>query len=320
MGVGTCFELAHERGVGQVGVRCWRGPVVDKMLTVEYHIPVPLTTEEYRIGMMYMIAKSSLQEAMAAQDAAVSKASRPIHIRRNEPYYANEHGLPNPGQYTEKKYNLRAHLPKFVAAMVPESASYVVEYAWNAFPVCRTTYEAPMFGEKFVLTIDSIYADDQTAASNKFGLSKKELSERQVCLLDMCSEEFVPFESNSSENPTLWKSTKASRGGIKKDFWKTAVSSRASFPLMYAYKLVRLEFRKLGLQTKVEQWGQRYGMRNNFIRYTRRIVCWADEWYGLSMEDVRQMEDQATALTGRTSTDTEDVELECDQPAVEVAV
>lgn len=62
---------------------------------------------------------------------------------------------------------------------------------------------------------------------------------------------------------------------------------------MVAVKAVALHFAKRGLQGRAEAWGHRYGLRNAFVRYNRRVVCWLDEWLGLSMADIRRLEGEA---------------------------
>jgi len=283
---------------------------------------MPLTVEEYRIGMMYMIAKSTMQDSGKKSQAGVE-------FVKNEPYTDNSEGLP-PGQFTEKIYFLSAYMPKFITMLLPSACSNVVELAWNAYPVCRTIYFSPYFGDKFTLQIDSVYADAQPpgesanhekngkikkpskavnggitndmdvdengAYYNVHKLSKDELKERQVVFLDMCSEEYLALPPE--EDPTIYYSERTQRGRWCVGFHKTHK------PLMYAYKLVKFEFRKMGM-SKVEHWVQNYGMRNSFLRYARRIVCWIDSWFGMSMEQIRDLEKQAAKIAHDRLDDTE---------------
>lgn len=224
---------------------------------------------------------------------------------KNEPFTDNPHGLP-PGQYTEKTYHLDAHLPSFLAALLPTGAGVLLETAWNSFPVCVTAYTSPYFGAKFSLVIRSVYADAPPAGVpvdgpatrvpshplyNVVGLDAAELAARTVVDVDISSTEHVSLVAG--EDPTSWKGGGGAAGcPVRGPFpaggsWRTGP---AGAPRMMAVKVVALHFAKRGLQGRAEAWGQRYGLRNSFVRYNRRVVCWMDEWLGLSMSDIRRLE------------------------------
>mmetsp|Transcript_5056 Transcript_5056/g.10705 ORF Transcript_5056/g.10705 Transcript_5056/m.10705 type:complete len:242 (+) Transcript_5056:203-928(+) len=207
------------------------------MLSIEYQIPMPVTVDEYRIGLLYMVAKSSMEDSGA-------KSGTGVEFVKNEPYVENDHNLP-PGQYTEKVYFIRSYLPKFLAALLPESAASIIEYSWNAFPRCKTEYYVPFFGNKLHLSVESVYLPDSTPRANALGLSKAELAQRTVSTLDIASAEFVALPTNACDDPTRFQSRETGRGRLSASKW-----FKDHKPLIYAYKLVRLEFKKLGLQTK----------------------------------------------------------------------
>jgi len=48
---------------------------------------------------------------------------------------------------------------------------------------------------------------------------------------------------------------------------------------------------------RVEKWCQQFAFRNSFVRFSRRIVCWMDEWLSLSITDIRNLEKEAAAVT-----------------------
>ncbi|CAG5867798.1 unnamed protein product [Menidia menidia] len=62
-------------------------------------------------------------------------------------------------------------------------------------------------------------------------------------------------------------------------------------PYMCAYKLVTVKFRWWGLQTKVENFIHRQEKRI-FTNFHRQLFCWIDKWVGLTMEDIRRMEEE----------------------------
>lgn len=90
-------------------------------------------------------------------------------------------------------------------------------------------------------------------------------------------------------------------------------------PYMCAYKLVTVKFRWWGLQTKVENFIHRVkpahlcrgftsGLfflshetvgslsaqqeKRIFTNFHRQLFCWIDKWVGLTMEDIRRMEEE----------------------------
>ncbi|KAG7231919.1 hypothetical protein INR49_010096 [Caranx melampygus] len=59
---------------------------------------------------------------------------------------------------------------------------------------------------------------------------------------------------------------------------------------MCAYKLCKVEFRYWGMQSKIERFIHDVGLRKVMVRAHRQAWCWQDEWYGLTIEDIRQLE------------------------------
>ncbi|KAG7233495.1 hypothetical protein INR49_006954 [Caranx melampygus] len=66
---------------------------------------------------------------------------------------------------------------------------------------------------------------------------------------------------------------------------------KSGCPYMCAYKLVTVKFRWWGLQTKVENFIHRQEKRI-FTNFHRQLFCWIDKWVGLTMEDIRRMEEE----------------------------
>lgn len=75
---------------------------------------------------------------------------------------------------------------------------------------------------------------------------------------------------------------------------------------MCAYKLVTFEFKWWGLQTRIEKFiggvscgkccGKKYVYvqvyPRLFTKFHREVVCWTDSWHGMTMADIRELEEK----------------------------
>ncbi|XP_062941423.1 membrane-associated phosphatidylinositol transfer protein 2 isoform X6 [Cynocephalus volans] len=68
---------------------------------------------------------------------------------------------------------------------------------------------------------------------------------------------------------------------------------------MCAYKLCKVEFRYWGMQSKIERFIHDVGLRRVMVRAHRQAWCWQDEWYGLNMENIRELEKEAQLMLSR---------------------
>ncbi|XP_050099369.1 protein retinal degeneration B isoform X1 [Anopheles aquasalis] len=258
------------------------------MLIKEYRIPLPLTVEEYRIAQLYMIAKKSREES--------SGAGSGVEIIVNEPY---QNGPGGNGQYTRKIYHVGSHLPGWIKGLLPKSALTVEEEAWNAYPYTKTRYTCP-FVEKFSLEIETYYFADNGHQENVFQLGGSDLRNRVVDLIDIVKDQLGGADYVREEDPTLYRSERTGRGPLGEqwldEYW-TEVKGRTqptarNMSLMCAYKLCRVEFRYWGMQTKLEKFIHDTALRKTMVRAHRQAWAWQDEWYGLSMDDIREIERQ----------------------------
>lgn len=65
-------------------------------------------------------------------------------------------------------------------------------------------------------------------------------------------------------------------------------------PLMCCYKLVEAEFKWWGIQNRVETLIHNQEKRL-FTTFHRQLFCWIDNWHGLTMADIRRLEDETKA-------------------------
>uniref|UniRef100_A0A8C9N689 Phosphatidylinositol transfer protein membrane associated 1 n=1 Tax=Serinus canaria TaxID=9135 RepID=A0A8C9N689_SERCA len=251
------------------------------MLIKEYHILLPMSLEEYQVAQLYMIQKKSREES--------SGEGSGVEILANRPYSDGPGGS---GQYTHKIYHVGSHIPSWFRALLPKAALQVEEESWNAYPYTRTRYTCP-FVEKFSIEIETYYRPDAGQQTNIFNLSVAEKRQRILDTIDIVRDPISPGEYKPEEDPKLYHSSKTGRGPLGDDWLEAAA---ASGPLMCAYKLCKVEFRYWGMQSKIEQFIHDVGLRKVMLRAHRQAWCWQDEWTDLTMEDIRQLEEETARM------------------------
>jgi hypothetical protein len=239
------------------------------MLTKEYRIPMPFTVDEYQIGQLFMIAKHSHEQSQSGEGVEV------IH---NVPHEDSVHGS---GQYTEKRIHLSSRLPYWLQSITPR-IFYITEKSWNYYPYTETEYTCS-FLPKFNIFIKTKYENNAGTTENCLGLTDEEVAARTVDLVDIVCDELQPKSYKETEDPKLFKSVKTERGPLGEN-WKDYCD-----PIMCSYKLVQTSFEVWGLQTRVEDYAQK-AIRDVLLLGHRQAFAWIDEWYGMSVEDVREYE------------------------------
>uniref|UniRef100_A0A673KET2 Membrane-associated phosphatidylinositol transfer protein 2-like n=1 Tax=Sinocyclocheilus rhinocerous TaxID=307959 RepID=A0A673KET2_9TELE len=248
------------------------------MLIKEYRIPMPMSVEEYRIAQLYMIQKKSREESEGEGSG--------VEILENRPYRDGPGGS---GQYTHKVYHIGQHIPSWFRSILPKAALRVEEESWNAYPYTRTRYTCP-FVEKFSIDIETYYKPDTGCQNDVFNMSSAEKRQRDIDPIDIVNEFIAPHEYLAEEDPKLYKSYKTQRGPLSDDWIVEINNNPGKMPVMCAYKLCKVEFRYWGMQSKIERFIHDVGLRKVMVRAHRQAWCWQDEWYGLTMEDIRQLE------------------------------
>ncbi|XP_045889862.1 membrane-associated phosphatidylinositol transfer protein 2-like isoform X1 [Micropterus dolomieu] len=248
------------------------------MLIKEYRIPMPMSVEEYRIAQLYMIQKKSREESCGEGSG--------VEILENKPYTDGPGGA---GQYTHKVYHIGMHIPSWFRSILPKAALRVEEESWNAYPYTRTRYTCP-FVEKFSIDIETYYKSDTGNQADVFNMSAAEKRQRTIDPIDIVTDPIPPHEYKAEEDTRLYKSVKTQRGPLRDDWIEEYNNNPGKTPIMCAYKLCKVEFRYWGMQSKIERFIHDVGLRKVMVRAHRQAWCWQDEWYGLTMEDIRQLE------------------------------
>ncbi|KAM4651220.1 cytoplasmic phosphatidylinositol transfer protein 1-like [Discoglossus pictus] len=241
------------------------------MLVKEYRICMPLTVDEYRIGQLYMISKHSHEQSSDGEG---------VEVIINEPYEDPVHGK---GQYTEKRLYLNSKLPTWVRGFVPK-IFYITEKAWNYYPYTITGNSLDntcSFLPKFQIRIETKFENNNGNNSQVFG--QKPTPEEDVCFVDIAVNDIQDGYYKKAEDLRTFHSDKTGRGPLLEDWQET------SQPIMCSYKLVAAKFEVYGFQSRVESFVHK-NIKDILLAGHRQAVAWMDEWYGMSLEDVRKFE------------------------------
>ncbi|CAD5215318.1 unnamed protein product [Bursaphelenchus okinawaensis] len=251
------------------------------MLIKEYRILLPLTVEEYKIAQLYMIQKKSRLDS--------SGQGSGVEIIKNEPY---EDGPGGKGQYTFKIYHVGNRIPTWIRNILPSSAMQAHEEAWNAYPYTKTRYSCPML-DRISVDMETVYANDSGIQENVFKLSDAELKQRQIDVMDFVNDPISTHDYTAEEDPKLYISKKTGRGPLRENWVEECIKNGK--PIMCAYKLCRVEFRYWGMQTRAERWIHDLAFRRTLLTAHRQAWAWQDEWVGLTIDDIRTLEQEAAA-------------------------
>jgi len=241
------------------------------VLTKEYRICMPLTVEEYQIGQLYMIARHSHEQTDAGEGVEVVE-----NVACEDP----EHGK---GQYTEKRIHLSSRLPYWIQSFLPK-IFYVTEKAWNYYPFTVTEYTCS-FIPKFSISIKTKFENNNGSTENCLDLEPDTLNEREVEFVDIAYDEVSPKHYKEEEDVRYFQSQKTGRGPLVEG-WRDTV-----MPIMCSYKVVQVSFEVWGLQTRAEDLIHR-SIREILLLGHRQAFAWIDDWYGMTLDDVRMYEEQ----------------------------
>ncbi|KAL1110597.1 hypothetical protein AAG570_008125, partial [Ranatra chinensis] len=242
-------------------------------------VTLPLTVEEYQVAQLFSVAEASKNETGGGEG---------IEVLKNEPFsdYPLLGGKYNSGQYTYKIYHLASKVPAFIRLLAPKNSLEIHEEAWNAYPYCRTVISNPGYmKENFIIVIESYHIGDTGKQENVHELPPDKLKQREVVMIDIGGDYVQPADYKDSEDPSKFLSEKTGRGPLIGN-WVDKVK-----PVMTCYKLVTVEFKWFGLQSRIENFIHK-SERRLFTTFHRQVFCWIDRWYGLTMEDIRNIEEK----------------------------
>lgn len=252
------------------------------MIIKEYRIVLPMSVEEYQIAQLYGTAEASLKETGGGEG---------VEVIKNEAYENKPllNGKFCSGQYTLKKYYLASKVPPWVRAIAPSSALELQEEAWNAYPYCKTVITNPGYmKQNFTIKLETYHYADRGESDNIHQLTEEQLEKREVEVVDI-AEPVSEDDADLSNDPTKYVSEKTKRGPLINEpgrKWQLSVD-----PVMTCYKLITIEFKWWGVQGQMESFIMRQ-QRRLLINLHRQIFCSTDKWHGMTLEDIRKLEDK----------------------------
>jgi len=240
------------------------------MILKEYRICMPLSVDEYRVGQLFMIAKHSMEQSQKGEG---------VEVVENKPHEDPVHGK---GQFTEKRIHLNSKLPSWIRNMVPK-IFYVTEKAWNYYPFTITEYSCS-FLSRFCVSITTKYENNNGSVEIIFNSPEDVLKNRTVDFVDIVFDEVSAGHVKEGEDLKEFKSTKTGRGPLQEG-WRDDTQ-----PIMCSYKLVEVKFDMMYLiQGRIENFIQS-AIREVLLIGHRQAFAWIDDWYDMSIEDVRDYE------------------------------
>ena len=251
----------------------------------EYHISMPMTVDKYEIGKIYSTARASLEQSGGGEGVEVVK-NQPFH---NMEVFGDK--KKHSGQYYRKIYHLKKRVPSILSKLAPKGSLEVHEESWSASHRVRTLVTNPGYmAENFFIKIDSIHYANLGDSENIFNLSPEDLKIRDIITIDIAKDNqpgytFPPELYKPEEDPKLITlDLGTSTVGPLKENW-----SLKAVPVMTVYKLVRIRFNWRGFQGWIEGKIADFE-RNLFTVFNRKVYCWMDQWYHMTLEDARKYE------------------------------
>ncbi|EPB86621.1 hypothetical protein HMPREF1544_06597 [Mucor circinelloides 1006PhL] len=241
------------------------------MIINEYRVINNCTEEEYQVAQLYATALASKENTGGGEG---------VEVIKNEPYEKEN----EKGQYTYKIFRLASRVPAIVKAVAPAGALDLYEEAWNAYPYCKTVLKNGYMKDHFSIVYETLHVNGSRGElENALNISKEG---KNVIIIDVANDKISPKDYKEDEDPKLYHSEKTGRGPLTDPEWQKKVE-----PVMTCYKLVYIEFKWFGIQGKVESFLAKT-VQTLFTKFHRQLFCWTDKWYGMTIQDIRDLEAQ----------------------------
>uniref|UniRef100_A0A7S0GUR4 FYVE-type domain-containing protein n=1 Tax=Amorphochlora amoebiformis TaxID=1561963 RepID=A0A7S0GUR4_9EUKA len=174
---------------------------------VEFRIPLPLNTKEFKIALPYVVSRCSVQLSSRG-------TGDKVEVLVNEPFDDGK----LKGQYTHKIFHVSRRLPEWIKTLIPAlRGATLEEKSWNAFPYLKTLYSCSLLGERFRMQVESMHLDnDNGGTTNALNLPPDLLARRQIKRINIREvdsvsgvpnpKEHIPKEVDRGPLPPNWQS------------------------------------------------------------------------------------------------------------------
>ncbi|VAH89719.1 unnamed protein product [Triticum turgidum subsp. durum] len=256
-------------------------------------IIMPMLMEEYEIGLSYTIIKMEQQNTNGKEG---------VEVLQQVPFEDDELGE---GQFTSKVYHLQREsltMDNHERALHPQVLSQCMR---TPGPLIQRAEQCPLFS-KCSLTIDTVIRPDNGCSENEttlrlpynqaHNLNSQQLAAREVEIIDIASvsrDYWSKVITAPKVDLTTFKSQRTERGPLLNG-WMDSCR-----PVMTIYKLVVMDAPIWGLGERLEDCLIAVP-RALFLACHRLCFAWIDEWYGMTMEQIREMERHTDLLLKKT--------------------
>jgi len=246
----------------------------------EMRIPLPMSLDQYHVAQMWSFNEQSRRETGGGEG---------VEIVKNEPYTGVPlfNGKYDSGQYTYKIYHVETKIPAFLKTLlkpvVGKNGFQLHEEAWNAFPYCKTVITNPNYmKDDFKVILETLHVEDDGTTDNVLNMSADEYKKVEQRTLDIIADKGSLRDKDM--DPVTFRSEKMALGPLDAKTWR-----KTTKPIMTCYKFVSVHFKWFGLQNKTEGFilDQYCKM---LLALHQQMWCWADQWHGLTMADIRALE------------------------------
>lgn len=230
-----------------------------------------MSVDEYQVAHLWSVARQSKNETGGGEG---------VEFLQNEPFFEETTG--KEGQYTYKKISKDSRVPAWIRMIAPEGSLDVYERSWNCYPEYKTIITNGYLKENFHITIKTRHLPFNGTFEDPHNIQGTE-----TVMIDIAND---TVDDSTVPDPSKFVSKKTGRGGLGEHWISESIERKT--PLMCCYKLVEVELKSyMFIERKLEQIILAK-CRQIITVFMRQLFCWIDEWYGLTLHDIRKVEEQ----------------------------
>ncbi|KAL9252465.1 Phosphatidylinositol transfer protein 2-like protein [Drosera capensis] len=234
----------------------------------EFRIVMPVSLEEYEIAQMYMVVKMQQENTTSTEG---------VEILESRPFEDDVYG--------------KAKCPLGSPLLHQEMLLFCMRKLGVHI---QDANQCPCFN-KLVLTIETVHVADNAKSENVHGLDKEQLESRKVEVIDIASsarDHWSYLVGRCDVDFSKFRSRRTGRGPLTVS-WKEQCN-----PVMTAYKLVTVDAPYWGFGKRLEQTFLA-GERALFLETHRSCFAWIDQWYGMTLQQLQDLEQEYYSLTSK---------------------